>query len=542
MIAELIKADKAIEYDVNRLEYLLNEIDRLEDIHKGEYDVLHFGMTYFSDDGNEDNADNLIPSGVNVENAAYFHKTLCGLLDDVVSGRQRNNVAWACPRGHAKTAWLTNIFLIHQVVYRHRKYIVAVSETTDVAGDFITWGRYQLKLNDKLRRDYGELLDVRPSKNATDNKYEFITTTNTKVEAKGLQVQMRGLRHGNTRPDLFILDDLESKETTNTPEQIEKSKAWFRDEMLPAMSKKGIVIYLGTILCFDSLLDYVLKERKDFESRRFAAVERFADNEALWDEWRRIYREDSTTAAKDALEFYKAHENEMLEGAEILWPGYWSYYEFMEIRENDGIKSFNQEYQNNPTDEERQIFKPESFAYFYDSDLDDKELRFFGAIDMAMGKNRGDYSVIVTMAKNVKTGICYVVDIYMERIHPDELIRQAVRHTMQYQYEVLAVESQAAQEFFADKLSEELERQGYPSQTRLKKVKQTVNKGIRIESLLPDIQSGRIRFKPNQKNALEQFEMYPMHAHDDVPDAVKMCYDAAKGNVVVVRTVQKRMR
>src|SRR5699024_12375406 len=131
-----------------------------------------------------------------------------------------------------------------------------------------------------------------------------------------------------------------------------------------------------------------------------------------------------------------------------------------------------------------------------------------------------DLSVTVNIGKNVNTRICYVVNSDMERIHPDELIRQAVRHTMQYQYEVLAVESQAAQEFFADKLSEELERQGYPSQTRLKKVKQTVNKGIRIESLLPDIQSGRIRFKPNQKNALEQFEMYPIQANNDITDAV----------------------
>src|SRR5699024_7945016 len=112
LLVELIKTDKAVEYDINRLEHLLDEIKRIESVHKGEYDVLYFGMTYFSEDGNEVNADNLVPSGVNYDNAADFHKMLCGLLDDVVSGRQRTNVAWACPRGHAKTAWLTNLFLI----------------------------------------------------------------------------------------------------------------------------------------------------------------------------------------------------------------------------------------------------------------------------------------------------------------------------------------------------------------------------------------------------------------------------------------------
>src|SRR5699024_11326791 len=89
----------------------------------------------------------------------------------------------------------SNIFLIHQIVFRHKKYIVLFSETTDVAGDFITWGRYQLKLNNKLREDFGELLHVQPSRNESDNKYEFITSSKIKVEAKGLGTQTRGLRH-----------------------------------------------------------------------------------------------------------------------------------------------------------------------------------------------------------------------------------------------------------------------------------------------------------------------------------------------------------
>src|SRR5690625_7921502 len=94
------------------------------------------------------------------------------MLDKVTRGEVNRHIAWACPRQHAKTAWLSNIFLLHQIVFRHKRYIVLFSETTDVAGDFITWGRYQLKLNDKLRRDYGELLHVQPSRNELDNRSE----------------------------------------------------------------------------------------------------------------------------------------------------------------------------------------------------------------------------------------------------------------------------------------------------------------------------------------------------------------------------------
>src|SRR5699024_4973575 len=153
------------------------EFIRLKRIHRAEHDVLYFGMEYFSEDGNPDNPDNLIPEGVNVINAAKFHRQLTGMLDDVTRGNVSRHIAWACPRRHAKTAWLSNIFLIHQIVFRHKRYIVLFSETTDTAGDFITWGRYQLKLNDKLRKDFGELLHVQASRNELDNKYEFITSS-----------------------------------------------------------------------------------------------------------------------------------------------------------------------------------------------------------------------------------------------------------------------------------------------------------------------------------------------------------------------------
>lgn len=520
------------------------ELVRLKRIHRAEYDVLYFGMEYFSEDGNPDNPDNLIPAGVNIDNAADFHKQLTAMLDDVTRGRVKRHIAWACPRRHAKTAWLSNIFLIHQVVFRHKRYIVLFSETTDTAGDFITWGRYQLKLNEKLRKDFGELLHVQASRNELDNKYEYITSSNIKVEAKGLGTQVRGLRHGSTRPDLFILDDIESDESTSTAEQITKARRWFNESMMPALAKDGLIIYLGTILCYGSLLHYVLEERRDFDSRRFAAIIEFARRSDLWDEWRRIRREDHEDSADRARRFYEANKAEMLEGARILWPEYFSYYELISAREDIGTKSFNQEYQNNPTDEERQIFKPEQFHWFDDGDLAGKSLSKFAAIDPAMGKEKGDYTVIVSGAINNDTGTLYIYDAFMERCHPDVLIDKAVELTKEEQYNGISVEAQAAQEFIADHLRGRLAAAGYPSHTRLKYIKHRTRKELRIEALLPDIQSGRIRFHRKFMNSaeIEQFEMYPMHAHDDFPDAVSMLTMVATETQAKVRTVKRMNR
>jgi predicted phage terminase large subunit-like protein len=542
LLRQLIEKGLATDYDLDRLEANLALLEKLERVHRAEYDMLYFMIEYFSEDRNPGNDGNLIPAGVTYENSAEFHKTLCSLLDAIVQGKQRSHVAWACPRGHAKTGYLSNGFLCHQVVFRHRKYIVEISETTDVAGDFIQWTANQLKFNEKLIEDFGQLLHKKKSMNEVDNKYEFVTLSGTKVEAKGVATQMRGLRHGNTRPDLFILDDLESKANTNTPELIEKNKQWFREEMLPALARHGIAIYMGTILCFDSLLDYVLKERRDFESRVFPAILSWAEREDLWQQWREIYRSDDPFAAQKARQFYEENEAEMLRGARTLWPQMFSYYDLMVLREENGAKAFAQEYLNSPVDEERQIFKPEYFHFYTDEDLHGKEFDFIGAIDFAMGKEKGDYSVIITLARNRGTGVCYVYDVFIERCHPDVLMREAVKRTLQYQYEVLAVEAQMAQEFFADKLAEELQKHGYPSTTRLKRIKQRTRKALRIEALLPDIQNGKIRFKKNQRLLLEMLEMYPMHKFDDGPDCLSMAYDAAKGSNAIVKTSAKRLR
>src|SRR5690625_7242667 len=119
-------------------------------------------------------------------------------------------------------------------------------------------------------------MHVQASRNGHDNKYEFITSSNMKVEAKGLGTQVRGLRHGSTRPDLFILDDIESDESTSTPEQIAKAKAWFNDSMLPALAKDGLVIYLGTILCYGSLLHYVRSEERRVGDKSVTRMCRYA--------------------------------------------------------------------------------------------------------------------------------------------------------------------------------------------------------------------------------------------------------------------------
>lgn len=529
LLYELIKSGNSTQGDRERFITVDKQYEQLERINESEFDVARFAIEYFSDDGNPENDENLIPKGGNYDNMSKFHHEFCSMLSNVAKDEVDEHIAWACPRQHAKTAYGTNIYPVHQAVFRHRTFIIVVSETVTVAGTFIQWGNRQLKFNRKLIEDFGMLLYERPSSNEIDNKEEYVTQNGVKVMARGAGGQMRGMRYGSTRPQLMILDDLESDEDVRTKEQRAKILSWFNEEALPAIDKsKGKVIYVGTILSFDSLLDIVIREDKRFRSRRYKAVESYATHSDLWDTWKDIYLADDEDASKKARAFYEYNEDKMLEGTKLLWGEYWTYYDFMVLLTNMGVKSFTQEYQNEPTDEERQIFKVEQFFYFDEGQtFSHEQYEFYAGIDFAMGKEKGDYSAMVTVAKNRTTGVCYVVDVFNKRIHPKEFIEVIIDRVRTYQYTLIAIEAQMAQEFFADTLGDRLQDLGYPAHTRLVPVKQRTRKELRIEAMSPDVHNGRIRYKKSQTELIGQYEKYPMVAYDDMVDATEMAYNIA---------------
>ncbi|MFF2413537.1 phage terminase large subunit [Bacillus safensis] len=162
-------------------------------------------------------------------------------------------------------------------------------------------------------------------------------------------------------------------------------------------------------------------------------------------------------------------------------------------------------------------------------------------IDFAMGKERGDFSAIVTIAKHKKTGKIYVIDSYGERIDPDNFLRKIVAKVIEYLPDRIAAESQMAQEFFVDTLKRALVIQGYPAGSRVTKINQRSRKALRIEALMPQIEKGEIEFHRSQTLLLEQFERYGSNWHDDLPDALEMAVSVSKRAKTVIKAKPKYM-
>jgi predicted phage terminase large subunit-like protein len=286
---------------------------------------------------------------------------------------------------------------------------------------------------------------------------------------------------------------------------------------------------MGTTVHHDSLLIDVMNNRSDFEKRRYQAIIKWPERMDLWEQCRQIYqnREDPN-AARNAELFYIANKDEMDKGAEVLWPSVQPLFKLMTWKWDNGSKAFNTEYMNNPIDEESAVFNPDKFVYWDGKPIDFKNLDYYMGIDFAMGKERGDYSAITVVARNPDTDTFYVVDSYGERIKPNDFLKVIVQKILEYQPLAIAAEAQMAQEFFVDELKRALVNVGYPAHTRVKKIQQRQRKELRIESMLPDIESGRIQFSRKHALLLEQFERYGTNSHDDCIDSLQMAVSVAK--------------
>ncbi|WP_245640061.1 phage terminase large subunit [Paenibacillus dakarensis] len=544
--------------DLRIIDEQMSELERLERINNAENDLLYFCYEYFGDYYNADNDGNWIP--IEIEHAPQFHREIC----EIMNGVTNDKVAVAAPRSHAKSSFLSKGNPLHEIVYRRRKYVIIISETPTVATGNLDWLALQLKSNAKLRADFGPLLSVKQQENPKDNSSEFIAWEPregggqrllARVEAASTGQALRGRNWNGVRPDLIICDDLEGKKNTNTDLLRQEMRDWFTQVVVPLgdpAGKKTALIYMGTMVHHDSLLRYVMESRSDFKTRLFRAVIQWPARMDLWEECRQVYTDrDNPDRAEAAEEFYHANKAEMDGGSIVLWPEVQPLWTLMTWKWNNGSKAFNTEYMNNPVDEENMIFNPANFTYWDDKvreiineyprrNHDEYEISL--GVDFALGKTRGDYSAITVAAKHRKTGTIYVIDSYGERIHPDKFIAVITEKVLRWQPDIIAAEAQAAQEFFVDTLAKELARVGYPAHSRLKKVHQRSRKEMRIEMLLPLIESKELQFSRKHALLLEQFELYGTGTHDDLPDSCEMAVSALKQMTVTVRNTRKRTR
>lgn len=436
--------------------------------------------------------------------------------------------AIAAPRGHAKSTNVTFKDAAHATLYEYKRYVLILSDSSDQAEGFLELIRDEFEENAAICEDFGEL------KGKVWRNDVILTSTGIKIEAIGSGKKVRGRKHKNWRPDLILLDDIENDENVLTPQQRKKLSSWF----FKAVSKSGDtytdIFYIGTILHYDSLLANILRN-PGYQTRKYKAVLSFSSRKDLWDEWEVILNDlDNDSREQDALSFFQDHREDMLAGTKVLWEAKLSYYDLMVMKVVEGEASFNSEEQNEPINPEDCLFNEEWLDFYNPMALDfTVGFEFFGFVDPSLGKKKkSDFSAIITIAKQTRTGYMYVLDADIERRHPDAIITDVMEKErwlrMSYGrgYTKLGCETNQFQWFLKEKIAEKSAELGL--YLPIEEVNQHGDKTMRIQTLQPDVKNKYMKFDARHKRLLEQLKQFPMGAYDDGPDALEACRTIAK--------------
>lgn len=420
--------------------------------------------------------------------------------------RDNPYVALIAPRGHAKSTAITHSYTLSEILFRGSNYIIIVSDTEGQACQFLADIKKELLDNDDVRELFGSFKVYKD--NESDFIAEFEDGAKFRIQAKGAEQKLRGLKWDNKRPNLIVIDDLENDEAVMTKERREKLKRWFYGALVPCLSPSGKIRYVGTILHMDSLLENIFSERP-FHISKCKIEETDLKISKQWPQ------RSNWLVAK-----YKAHNEDF---SQILWPQRFDQEFFVGKRNSfraQGLPDlYSQEYLNIPIDESVAFFRRSDFKAMTEEDFK-KRKNFYVACDLAISeKQTADYSVWVVGGMD-ETGMLYIVDVLRERCDGREIVNNIISMQRAYKPEIFTIEQGAIEKSIGAYLREEMLKTN--TYININVMRPDKDKLIRARSVQARMRAGAIKFDKDAE-WYEAFERelleFPRSKNDDQVDS-----------------------
>lgn len=166
--------------------------------------------------------------------------------------------AWIAPRQSGKTTWIFLLLPMWAAAHGHIKFIAAFSDSENQATGHLRSFKKELDNNALLKKDYPLLCAPMMGTNVK----RYVSQSNEQIEqangfvfvAKGIDAKSLGLKVGNKRPDLILLDDIEPPESNYSMNEVEKRRRNLLDAVFYLNDKCHIEI-VGTTTMSGSLID-----------------------------------------------------------------------------------------------------------------------------------------------------------------------------------------------------------------------------------------------------------------------------------------------
>jgi predicted phage terminase large subunit-like protein len=170
-------------------------------------------------------------------------------------------------RGSAKSTIFSLAYPIWSIIGRQqRKFVLILTETKDQARILMANLRNEMEYNEMLKRELGPFEDGEQwgAMSVVIPKYR------ARIMVASSEQAVRGIRHWENRPDLIIVDDIQTVDSVKSMEQRDKDYQWFTGEIIPVGDLGTKIVLIGNMLHQDSLLMRLAQEIK--EGQRLGVV------------------------------------------------------------------------------------------------------------------------------------------------------------------------------------------------------------------------------------------------------------------------------
>lgn len=475
-----------------------------------EISIENFISLYFSDEfsytSDELNSMGLWHYGIDIEEYAdqlLFNPSsyeAFKIFDQIVHTKHPVNYCMVKPRGFGKSTEI-KMLVLYAIAMQSHKYILYISNNANLSDKMLDNLKKAVIASPLLQRDYPEF---QPKRHFHRNMFEnfsrkLVAYQHTYVEGGySNKVAIRGVNIGGLRPDLVVIDDIDSLEDCQSPKKRQDLEHWFEQDIMRLGGNiNPSICVVGTIFHDDSLISKVAIKQKysSFENniKIFPAIS--ADGVSLWPE---------------------------------IWP-----IGRLELeKKNLGSFAFASEFMCDPVPSDQVMFNIEDIKRnaFRMSDLpgqlDSHKLVCF--IDIATGiKASNDYTAITVVYQD-DDGLFYVVDSILFRKSLHQLKEFILDHHSRWNYRKLGIEENNREDFIKD--MRDSFRRNKIMNVLVKGIRHTTNKVLRIETHLQSlIESGGLRFTDDYDKRypvlIEQLVRFPVGSHDDGPDSLSGCIE-----------------
>ena len=185
---------------------------------------------------------------------ALFHKEMFKLAENQ---KNRLTVVMAF-RGSGKSTVMNLSCTLWSILGTpQKKFVLIVSKTQSQAKNHLQNIRDELQRNELLKQDLGPF-------ESDDTNWGMsslvLPLMGARITAASREQSMRGIRFGQHRPDLIIVDDVEDFASVESKSDREATYQWLMNEVIPVGGNKTKVIVLGNLLHEDSLLMRLWKD------------------------------------------------------------------------------------------------------------------------------------------------------------------------------------------------------------------------------------------------------------------------------------------